>query len=39
MRKESKGYLKGTHDFKPFQSASQRSRIKNTSKDDKEFEH
>jgi tRNA pseudouridine38-40 synthase len=22
--------LKGTHDFKPFQSASQRSRIKNT---------
>ena len=29
MRKAAKG-LKGTHDFKPFQSASQRSRIKNT---------
>lgn len=29
MRKAAKK-LKGTHDFKPFQSASQRSRIKNT---------
>ncbi len=29
MRKKAKD-LKGTHDFKPFQSASQRSRIKNT---------
>jgi len=29
MRKAAKP-LKGTHDFKPFQSAAQRSRIKNT---------
>jgi tRNA pseudouridine38-40 synthase len=36
MRKAAKG-IKGTHDFKPFQSAAQRSRIKNTVRTVKEL--